>query len=94
MADGEQMEGGLLRATAGSRWAGGHFGGQVRTDWGHNDGEIRRSGGTPDGRGGSKVGALIYPVPCTRPDLAPSVGYLARALTFPTSAMNDCANKR
>mmetsp|Transcript_2894 Transcript_2894/g.9786 ORF Transcript_2894/g.9786 Transcript_2894/m.9786 type:complete len:221 (-) Transcript_2894:184-846(-) len=43
---------------------------------------------------GSKVGALIYPVPCTRPDLAASVGYLARALTFfPTSAMNDCANK-
>eukprot|EP00962_Isochrysis_galbana_P006814 scaffold1847_cov131-Isochrysis_galbana.AAC.10 len=42
---------------------------------------------------GSKVGALIYPVPCTRPDLAAAVGYLARALTFPTPAMNECANK-
>lgn len=39
------------------------------------------------------MGALIYPVPCTRPDLAAAVGYLARALTFPTPAMDECANK-
>ena len=32
---------------------------------------------------GSKVGSLIYPVPCARPDCAVTVGLLARALTFP-----------
>jgi len=38
-------------------------------------------------RYGSKVGSLIYPVPCARPDAAATVGYLARALTFPTPEM-------
>jgi hypothetical protein len=33
---------------------------------------------------GSLIGSLIYPVPCSRPDLAAAVGLLARMLTFPT----------
>jgi len=37
---------------------------------------------------GSKVGALIYMVPCARPDMAAAVGYLAHALTFPTKEMD------
>ena len=41
---------------------------------------------------GSKVGSLIYPVPCARPDCAVTVGLLARALTFPTEELERCAD--
>jgi hypothetical protein len=42
-------------------------------------------------RFGSLVGALIYAVPCGRPDVAYAVGVCARALTFPTEEMYACA---
>ena len=44
-------------------------------------------------RYGSKVGTILYPIPCTRPDAAATVGYLARALTFPTEAMEMHADR-
>jgi hypothetical protein len=44
-------------------------------------------------RYGSKIGSLIYPIPCCRPDAAATVGYLARALTFPTVVMEARADQ-
>eukprot|EP00965_Chrysotila_dentata_P002007 66067-Pleurochrysis_carterae.AAC.1 len=41
----------------------------------------------------SKVGALIYAPPCGRPGESYMIGILARALTFPTKAMDDHANR-
>jgi len=45
---------------------------------------------------GSLIGSLIYPVPCSRPDMATAVGLLARMLTFPTidalAAAHRCLN--
>eukprot|EP00965_Chrysotila_dentata_P009475 308797-Pleurochrysis_carterae.AAC.1 len=41
----------------------------------------------------SKVGALIYAPPCGRPGESYAIGIEARALTFPTKAMNDHANR-
>eukprot|EP00965_Chrysotila_dentata_P068581 2266682-Pleurochrysis_carterae.AAC.1 len=41
----------------------------------------------------SKVGALIYAVPCGRPGEAFAIGVLARALTFPTPQMNSHADR-
>eukprot|EP00965_Chrysotila_dentata_P233482 6199604-Pleurochrysis_carterae.AAC.1 len=41
----------------------------------------------------SKVGALIYAPPCGRPGETYAIGILARALTFPTKAMDDHANR-
>ena len=43
-------------------------------------------------RYGSKSSSLLYPIPCCRPDAAATFGYLARALTFPTVAMEAHAN--
>ena len=40
---------------------------------------------------GSLVGALIYAIPCGRPDIAYAVGILARCLTFPTADLMTCA---
>ena len=42
---------------------------------------------------GSLVGALIYSVPCGRPDVAYAVGILARCLTFPTVKLMQCAQR-
>eukprot|EP00965_Chrysotila_dentata_P111277 3678878-Pleurochrysis_carterae.AAC.2 len=41
----------------------------------------------------SKVGALIYAPPCGRPGETYAIGILARALTFPTTTMDDHANR-
>eukprot|EP00965_Chrysotila_dentata_P066417 2199048-Pleurochrysis_carterae.AAC.1 len=41
----------------------------------------------------SKVGALIYAQPCGRPGETFAIGILARALTFPTTAMDEHANR-
>eukprot|EP00965_Chrysotila_dentata_P081739 2698317-Pleurochrysis_carterae.AAC.2 len=41
----------------------------------------------------SKVGALIYSPPCGRPGETFAIGILARALTFPTAAMDEHANR-
>eukprot|EP00965_Chrysotila_dentata_P152100 5025858-Pleurochrysis_carterae.AAC.1 len=41
----------------------------------------------------SKVGALIYAPPCGRSGESYTIGILARALTFPTKAMDDHANR-
>eukprot|EP00965_Chrysotila_dentata_P142762 4718779-Pleurochrysis_carterae.AAC.1 len=41
----------------------------------------------------SNVGALIYAPPCGRPGESFTIGTLARALTFPTQATDDHANR-
>ena len=41
----------------------------------------------------SKVGALIYGVPCGRIDVAYVVGILARCLTFPTATLSAAAER-
>eukprot|EP00965_Chrysotila_dentata_P103814 3427573-Pleurochrysis_carterae.AAC.1 len=41
----------------------------------------------------SKVGALIYAPPCGRPGETFAIDILARALTFPTAAMDEHANR-
>ena len=42
---------------------------------------------------GGKVGAMIYASPCARVDVAQSVALLARALTFPTPALDKIADE-
>ena len=41
----------------------------------------------------SKVGAMIYVVPVCRVDCALAIGLLARCLTFPSTAMDDAADR-